>query len=145
MFKIGVFAIIFDEEGCVLLCHRNDYDLWNLPGGGLEVDETPEDGVVREVLEETGLEVEVDRLTGVYTKVGKNELVFSFLCRIKGGRLKTTDEADKVEYFSVDQIPKNTSPKQVQRIKDYLETPDKTLFKIQTGASSIELIKQGKL
>ena len=145
MFSIGVFAIIFDEEGRVLLCHRNDYDLWNLPGGGLEADETPSDAVTREVLEETGLEVDVDRLTGVYTKVGKNEMVFSFLCHITGGHLKTTNEADKVEFFSVEEIPKNTSPKQVQRIKDCLENPGKTLFKTQTGPSSIDLIKQGKL
>jgi 8-oxo-dGTP pyrophosphatase MutT (NUDIX family) len=36
MFSIGAFAIIFDEDGRVLLCHRRDMDLWNLPGGGMD-------------------------------------------------------------------------------------------------------------
>jgi len=49
MFKIGVFAIIFNEKKEVLLCHRRDYDLWNLPGGGLEENESPWDGIIREI------------------------------------------------------------------------------------------------
>lgn len=60
MFKIGVFGIIIDEQNRVLLCHRRDYDLWNLPGGGLEKNEAPWEGVVREVKEETGLRVKVE-------------------------------------------------------------------------------------
>ncbi len=87
MFGIGVFAIVFDEHGRVLLCHRRDVDLWNLPGGGLEPGETPWDGVVREVREETGLEVAVQRLAGVYSKPEVNEVVFSFVCDVVGGAL----------------------------------------------------------
>lgn len=56
-----------------------------------------------------------------------------------------TDEADKIEYFEVGQIPKNTSPKQVERIKDYFADKSKTHYRIQTGPSSIDLIKQGKM
>jgi 8-oxo-dGTP pyrophosphatase MutT (NUDIX family) len=55
MFTIGAFAIIFDEGGRVLLCHRRDLDVWNLPGGGVESREMPDEAVVREVKEETGL------------------------------------------------------------------------------------------
>ena len=80
-FTIGVFAIIHDDERRVLLCHRRDHDLWNLPGGALEHGEAPWDGVIREVREETGLEVEVSGLAGVYSKPEADDLVFSFLCR----------------------------------------------------------------
>ena len=52
-FTIGVFGIIRDEQNRVLLCLRNDYDLWNLPGGTLEQGESPWQGVIREVKEET--------------------------------------------------------------------------------------------
>lgn len=52
MFKIGAFAIILDEQGRVLLCHRRDIDAWNLPGGGLLSGEAPWQGVVRETKEE---------------------------------------------------------------------------------------------
>lgn len=54
-FQIGVFATITDSEGRVLLVHRTDCDWWCQPGGGLEHGESPWQGVVREVREETGL------------------------------------------------------------------------------------------
>jgi len=51
---IGAFALIFNEHQDILLCHRRDLDLWNLPGGGMEAGETPWQAVVREVEEEVG-------------------------------------------------------------------------------------------
>ena len=144
-FIIGIFGIIFDEQKRVLLCHRRDYDLWNLPGGTLENGESPWDGLKREVKEETGLEVEISKLAGVYSKPDKNEVVFSFVCKPVGGKMLLNDEADKIEFFEIDKLPPNTSPKQVERIKDVVLNPDAAIFKVQTGKSSIELIKEGKL
>lgn len=143
-FTIGIFGIIFDKQKRVLLCHRRDYDLWNLPGGGLETGESPWDGLKREIKEETGLEVEIIKLGGVYSKPDKNEVVLSFVCKVISGSLTLNDEADKIEYFDVANIPKNTSQKQVERIKDVLNSAE-PVMKIQTGKSSIELIKEGKL
>jgi ADP-ribose pyrophosphatase YjhB (NUDIX family) len=50
MFTIGSFAIIFDKQDRVLLCHRRDMDLWNLPGGGMQSGELPNEAVIREAL-----------------------------------------------------------------------------------------------
>jgi len=144
-FTIGVFGIIRDEQNRVLLVLRNDYDLWNLPGGGLEKGESPWQGVIREVKEETGLSVEATRLAGVYSKPDVDEIVFSFECKIIDGELTLNEEAKDLKYFSLQEIPKNTPPKQVERIKDLFESEDETIMKIQTGKSSIELIKEGKL
>ena len=144
-FTIGVFGIIFDEQGRVLLCHRRDHDLWNLPGGALEAGESPLDGLKREVKEETGLIVEIFKLLGVYTKPVNNDIVFAFICNVTGGKIILNDEADRVEYFEIEKIPHNTSAKQIERIKDAMENPKDVLFKVQTGKSSIELIKEGKL
>jgi 8-oxo-dGTP diphosphatase len=144
-FIIGIFGLIFDEQDRVLLCHRCDYDLWNLPGGGLEDGETPWNGLVREVKEETGLDVAIENLAGVYSKTDKNEIVFNFRCRVIGGELTLNDEADRLEYFSFDEIPSNTSPKQVERIKDALQQKMKVVLKEQTGKSSIDLMKEGIL
>ncbi|MDP8899773.1 MAG: NUDIX domain-containing protein [Actinomycetota bacterium] len=135
-FRIGVFAILFDPQGRVLLCHRRDHDLWNLPGGGLEHGEAPWDGAVREVKEETGLEVTVEWLAGVYSKPEVNEVVFSFVCKVTGGHLTLTDEADRIEYFALDGIPPNTSGKQVERIRDAIEAAGAVALKEQRGPSS---------
>ena len=145
MFTIGVFGIITDNEGRVLLCHRRDYDLWNLPGGAVEAGESPWDALVRGIKEETGLETKPVHLTGVYSKPDKNEIVLSFACQITGGELTLTDEVDKIDYFEVGQIPKNTSPKQVERIKEYFSDKSKTRFHVQICPSSIDLIKEGKM
>ncbi|MFY9484216.1 MAG: NUDIX domain-containing protein [Patescibacteria group bacterium] len=144
-FTIGIFGIIFDKQKRVLLCHRCDYDLWNLPGGTLENGESPGDGVKREIKEEIGLDTEIISLAGVYSKPNKNEIVFSFVCKVIGGEIMLNGEADKIEYFEIDKLPLNTSQKQVERIKDFMANPDKTIYKVQTGKSSIELIKEGKL
>ena len=144
-FKIGVFGVIFDTDKKVLLCHRNDYDLWNLPGGRLEKNESPWDGVVREVKEETGLNVKVVKLIGVYSKPDKDEIVFSFLCEKESGEITTTDEARSVEFFDFEDLPPKTVPKQVERIEDALKNYSETVTKIQHGKSSIELKKEGKL
>lgn len=144
-FSIGVFGIIFDDQNRVLLCHRKDYDLWNLPGGALEAGEAPWEGVKREVKEETGLDVEVSKLTGVYGKQDKNEIVFAFLCKVIDGEITLNDEADQIHYFDTDKLPANTVPKQVERIQDALANAGEVVLKIQNGKSAIELIKEGKL
>src|SRR5437773_5294482 len=77
-FRVGVSALIFNENQEVLLALRRDIDWWNLPGGGMEIGETVTETLIREVLEETGLEVAVDDLVGVYSKPQKREVVLSF-------------------------------------------------------------------
>jgi 8-oxo-dGTP diphosphatase len=145
MFTIGVFAIILNKDDEILICHRRDYDLWNLPGGGLEKNETPEKGVIREVKEETGLNVIVKKITGVYAKKEKKEIVFSFLCEVVDGEITLNEEADKINCFEINSIPKKFSPKQLERLRDYFNEPNKIHYKLQEGKSSIELIQEGKL
>jgi ADP-ribose pyrophosphatase YjhB (NUDIX family) len=141
-FTIGVFGIIKDSKNRILLCLRNDYDLWNLPGGGLEKGETPWEGVVREVREETGFNVRIIKLIGIYSKPDKNEVVFSFECKIINGKLTLNNEAKDIQYFSLNRIPKNTVKKQVERIEDFLKKNKKLVLKIQTGQSSFKKAKK---
>lgn len=90
----------------MLLCHRRDGNLWNLPGGGLERGEAPWDAID-----------------------------FSFVCNVMGGVVTPTDEADKIEYLPLDRIPPNTSRKQVERIRDAATARD-IVLKEQLGPSS---------
>lgn len=144
-FTIGTFEIIFDKQNRVLLCQRCDYDLWNLPGRTVGNSESPWNALKREIKEETNLGVEITRLAGGYSKPDKNEVVFSFECKKIAGEIMLNDEADRIEFFEIDKIPSNTPPKQIERIKDLVTNPYQTLYKVQTGKSSIKLIKEGKL
>ncbi len=116
-FRIAVNALIF-EEGRVLLAHRRDIDWWNLPGGGMEAGETVDEALRREVREETGLEVEIERLVGVYSKPQKQEVVLTFRCSITGGAPHETEEIRECRYFAPHELPTNTLPKHRQRIED---------------------------
>ncbi len=135
LFRVGVNAIIFDGSR-VLLCLRRDIEWWNLPGGGVEPGETVDEALRREVREETGLEVELERLVGVYSKPQKNEVVLVFRCRVTGGQLSATEEMAESRYFAPGELPRNTLPKHRQRIEDALL--DRLDAIIRTQATSTE-------
>jgi ADP-ribose pyrophosphatase YjhB (NUDIX family) len=120
LFTLGAFAVIRDDQGRVLLCHRRDRDAWNLPGGGVSSGELPTEAVVRETREETGLEIAVDQLTGVYGKPNSSDIVFVFLCRVIGGQLMPTDEVSESAYFDVHQFSSTTLFTHLDRIRDAL-------------------------
>lgn len=141
-FTLGAFAIIFDDRGRILLCHRRDMDAWNLPGGGVESGELPTEAVLREVKEETGLDVEIERLVGVYGKIDKDDMVFAFVCRNEGGQPVPTDESSECRYFEVEDIPPNTPPKQVERIHDALRHSAAPIFRRQTAISTREMLEK---
>ena len=133
-FRVAVSALLFDEHR-VLLAHRRDIDWWNLPGGGMELGETVEEAVKREVREETGLEVEVEQLVGVYSKPQKQEVVLTFLCRKVGGVLTETQESRECCYFAPDDLPVNTLPKHRQRIQDALLGQERAVIRNQLSSS----------
>lgn len=108
---VGCSAVVFDAEGKrVLLTRRTDNGLWCLPGGHVEVGESVSQCCIREVREETGLEVKVRRLLGVYSApeylfiYGDGSIVqmvaLSFLCDAIGGRLAASPEVDELEYVA---------------------------------------------
>lgn len=137
LFRIGVNALIFDEER-ILLAHRRDIDWWNLPGGGMELDETVEEATCREVLEETGLEVVVDSLVGVYSKPQKREIVLTFRCHAIGGELTATEESRACAYFAPDALPLNTLPKHRQRVEDAMLDEPHAIIRSQLNSSEID-------
>ncbi|MFH1175586.1 MAG: NUDIX hydrolase [bacterium] len=147
MFSIGLFAIIVDGKGKVLLCHRTEHNFWALPGGGLEKGETPWEGVIREVKEETGLNVEVERLIDVSSKPHEDNVGFTFLCKVSGGEIIPDDFVDTVKFFSLECFPKNTSPRHVERINGFFKNVDKkdVALRSQRGKSAYQLAEDGTL
>src|SRR6266480_2356931 len=136
-FRIAVSALIFDGER-VLLALRRDIDWWNLPGGGMEVGETVDESLLREVAEETGLEVEIEQLVGVYSKPQKQEIVLVFRCHITGGTLTATEETRECRYFAPDALPTNTLPKHRQRVEDALLDQQHAVLRAQLTQSAVD-------
>lgn len=118
-------AVIFNETGDVLLTRRVDNGLWCLPSGQMEVGESIADTVVREVMEETGLEVAVERPVGVYSRPhpyyeqrGLQVVALVFVCRMLGGTLRVSDETTEFGYFAPDALPADTVSTHLERIAD---------------------------
>jgi 8-oxo-dGTP diphosphatase len=139
-FVIGVFALIFADEDRVLLGRRQDHDIWNLPGGGLQQGETVTEGIAREVEEEAGLVVEVEGLIGVYSKPYRDEVVLTFRCRPVNGELRPTEEAAEWRYFSVDELPRNLLPKHRERILDAARHQPSAILRAQHGPADLEVL-----
>ena len=103
---VGVGAVVFVEDSVVLVKRRFEplAGQWSLPGGSLEVGETLEAGVAREILEETGLEVQVGPVIEVFDRILLDEfkriryhfVLVDYLCRPIGGRLKAASDVDDV-------------------------------------------------
>lgn len=135
-FRVSVSALIFKGEQ-VLLAHRRAIDWWNLPGGAVDPGETVDEALHREVREETGLEIEIGQLVGVYSKPLKQEIVLSFRCQVIGGTLGVTDDDDIDEnrYFAVNDLPIRTLPKHRQRVMDALLNQERAILHAQRSST----------
>jgi ADP-ribose pyrophosphatase YjhB (NUDIX family) len=135
-FRVSVSALIFEGEQ-ILLAHRRAIDWWNLPGGAIDPGETVAEGLCREVREETGLEIAVGQLVGVYSKPLKQEIVLAFRCQTTGGQLGAIDDddIDESRYFPLHDLPANTLPKHRQRITDALLNQPEAILRDQRSST----------
>ena len=135
-FRIGVFAVI-EREGRYLLARRRDIGWWNLAGGGLEFGESVEEGLAREVREEIGATITVERLIGVYSKPRKNEIVLAFLCRLTDDSPAPglSDEVSEVAWFLPNEFPTEVLPKHRQRLDDALLGRPEAVIRAQTTST----------
>ena len=113
---ILVFAggCLLNDEGKVLLQKRGDSGKWGFPGGAIELGETPEETAVRELKEETGLDVEVESLIGIYTDSDikypsgdeAHSICIVYKLKAIGGELKCDNlETIGLKYFAINELP----------------------------------------
>jgi 8-oxo-dGTP pyrophosphatase MutT (NUDIX family) len=121
-----------DERDRLLLEHRVDNDRWALPGGTLDFGERLVDTVVREFKEETGLDVEVTGLVGLYTDPRwviaytdgevRQQFTVSFRCRLLGGELQHDSESHELRWVAQDELDGlNIHPAMRMRIDHFFE------------------------
>ncbi len=130
--EAGVAAVVLDADGRVLLGLRADNGMWGLPSGHVEPGESIEQAVVREVREETGLHVRVERLIGVYSDPASQTFAYpdgrvvqfvtsTCLCRPVGGSLRADGrEALEVGFFPPEALPAPLLPMHPRWLEDAL-------------------------
>ena len=118
--SVSVAAVVVDEQNRALVIQRRDNGAWQLPGGVLELNETIEDGVRREVREETGAEIRIDRLTGIYKNMTAGVVALVFRAFLTGGVHTPTDEAAAVEWWTTEQVTTAQTEAFAVRILDAL-------------------------
>ncbi|MEU1901723.1 NUDIX domain-containing protein [Nocardiopsis dassonvillei] len=134
--SVSVAGAVIREDGRMLVIKRRDNGNWEPPGGVLELDESPQEGVVREVLEETGIHVEVEQLTGVYKNIHRGVIALVFRCKPSGGEEGPTPEATAVEWLALDEIKARMSEVYAVRLLDS-RTPNNPRVRTSDGKSLI--------
>ncbi|MEU8621680.1 NUDIX domain-containing protein [Streptomyces sp. NPDC048623] len=132
---VAASAVVTDDRGRILLQRRRDNDLWALPGGGMDMADSLPGTAVREVKEETGLDVEVTGLVGTYTDPRhiiaysdgevRRQFNVCFRARIIGGGLSISDESTELRFVGpeeLDTLPMHHT--QRLRLTHYLENRD---------------------
>jgi len=120
-----VVGAIFELDGRIVLIQRSiepGYGRWTFPGGFVERGEGAEQAAEREALEETGVEIEVTGIVGLYTYEGQVPAIAVFSARATGGEPAPLDETMAVERFPRAELPWSgmAFPSTEQALKDYL-------------------------
>jgi len=125
--SLTVDIIIQRKDNSIILIKRKKAPFaehWALPGGFVEYGETAEHAAIRETKEETGLDVEILKLVGVYSDPKRDPrghvIAIAFLAREVGGNLAASDDAKAVNVFKITEIPKNLAFDHAKIIGDAL-------------------------
>ena len=125
-------AIVTNDAGELLMVHKTDNKLWALPGGGMDPGESISQTIVREVKEETGMDVAVTGLVGIYTNPGhviayddgevRQQCSVCFTTDLLGGEITTSSETSEVEFVPIDRLDDlSINPSMRLRIDHWLE------------------------
>jgi len=127
--KLGTCAVIFDENGRVILEQRSDCGWWCLPGGRLDAGETLAQGAVREAREETGLDLEITGFLGMFSDPQRRTVCYpdngdlrqlvdaAIIARPAGGKLTASPESLDLRWFAPSELPLSTVPPVVEILR----------------------------
>jgi 8-oxo-dGTP diphosphatase len=106
LFQVFAVAVIFNQNNQILLVKTtyNRNHPWGLPGGSLEYGEAPEAAAIREILEETSIQVEIEKFLVVKSWL-PDRVGFYYLCKIVEDEFRPSEEVSEIGYFSLDNLP----------------------------------------
>ena len=119
--KVAAVALVVDGDGIVMVKRgvEPEYGKWAFPSGYVDRGEVVEAAAVREVKEETGLDVALDRLIGVYSLKGSPVVLVVYLAHITGGEVAIGHDALAVKTFALEDLPPLPFPHDEQILKDW--------------------------
>ncbi|MFE0147880.1 NUDIX hydrolase [Nonomuraea sp. NPDC059007] len=133
--SVSVGAAVVGEDNRLLAIRRRDTGAWQLPGGILERDEGPLQAVRREVLEETGVLVEPEALTGVYKNMALGVISLVFRCHPIEGEPCPTEEATQVAWLTLEEISDRMVEAFAVRLHDAVAAESKPHVRVHDGIS----------
>ncbi len=131
--KLDTRAAIFNSDRILLVCEKNG--VWSLPGGWVDVMQSIRSNTIKEVKEEAGLDVEIERLIALHDRSKHNQPPYAYnvckvfvLCRELGGRFQPNEETIESRYFGLDELPRLAEEKnnreQIQMCFEAYHSPD---------------------
>ncbi len=135
--SVSVAAAVIDDASRFLVIQRRDNGKWELPGGVLEVDEPILDGVKREVREETGYDIEPERLTGVYKNMKLGVVALVFRAHVLAGIPTRSSESINVEWWTPEMVTDRMTEAYSVRLLDAL-TPEGPAIREHDGTRLLE-------
>jgi 8-oxo-dGTP pyrophosphatase MutT (NUDIX family) len=131
--KAGVGVIIVDDQERILLEQRYDNGMWGLPGGGIEPGESVLEAALREVKEETGLDIRIKGLLGIYSEPAEGRIVtypdnqdvaqlvdVVIIADRVSGTLSLSRESIRLDFFLPEALPSDIVPPAIRPIRDYI-------------------------
>ncbi len=130
--QFATAVVIYDDGQRILLHKRADFRIWALPGGMIETGESPDQAAVREVFEETGYHVEIDKLIGVYRRPQLQDERHVYRAFLIGGKpIERGPETLAVDWFYPEQLPSRLAPSVNEIVADALANHNDILMKEQ--------------
>ena len=131
-------SVVVERDGNILLILREDFEVWGLPGGMVEPGESSAEAAIREVYEETGVKISLDKLCGIYNHQLGHQVLF-FAHALAGEPRPDGHETLKVQWFPLDQLPELLIGWHRLYIKDALANQAAVVRRISIDSSFLHL------